>query len=651
MDFRTLAAQHSQTIDNLNQQLTARDKEIGQLQYRLADISEQSRLSAKPGYGGNEHELHDLQIRAKAAEDRSSDLERQLHDVEVRSERNLRRFSKVEAELNQQIATLQAQQAPRQLATVTDAADASAHERVRQELATMRAQRDDLSRRLANLQRQFEEEKKANRRREFGHDMEKIINRDDYDQDDEEPGLPGYPPPPPKQAYRPTSGSSVDAIRASVGPSSSAGTLAPKAIPTANGPPRPAPTSTATSVPKTQANLSERAAFKTRLPKPSPKLGSSTSFPLPHIPDIHWQNADGSYNGLPTPDTTPAPLQASLGKIAVGWNQNFSFRAPATNKSQVSHQPRLASPGSTSNATQPAVDAASSTKATEPGVPRPSLVVKLPTSPKPAKQSEPRSNFAVRLPSPPSLTQQTDLRSSLTIRPKPTSQSPKRKRKRTEKEEVEKELLELRTNSFNFGDDFRVTSTKRLRSARTDTTASSFSQPTYPSVSSQSTCASTSDDCLKLLRPTTLSKNDDFSFKFIAVTSYDCEGSVNGHYLSSDIANDVGELWDAIHSLKDDWGDKKGQDWQWEFEKPGYNFAARPCVTRKLEAKRTNWRKGCEGKYACTDCVAANRPCFTFVGEEDDSVEDWKFWLLPLNEDDRKVAVQEGFEIKNWLNA
>ncbi|KAH9837517.1 hypothetical protein Tdes44962_MAKER08329 [Teratosphaeria destructans] len=639
MDFRTLAAQHSETIDNLNQQLTARDKEIGQLQYRLADISEQTRLSAKSGYGGNEHELHNLQIRVKAAEDRSSDLERQLHDVEVRSERNLRRFSKVEAELDQQIATLQAQQAAEQLATVTDAVDASAHERVQQELATMRAQRDDLGRRLANLQRQFEEEKKSNRRREFEHDMEKAINRNDYDQDDEEPRLPGYSPLPLKQAYRPNNGSSEDAVRASVGPSSSGSTLAPKAIPTANEPPRPAPTSTATS--RTGANSSQRAAFRTRLPKPSPQLAARISFALQRVPDINWQDADGSHNGLHAADIRPAPSQASLGKIAGGWNRNFSFTAPATSKAPVSHRPTLASRGLTSNAYQPTVDVMSSTYAAEPGVPRPSLVVKISTSPEPAKQSELKSNFVVGLPSPPIPAPRTDSRSSLTGRPKPTSQSPKRKRKLTQEEEVEKELLELGANNLELVDEPQGTSTKRLRSARTSTSVSSLSNATYPSVSSQSTTASISN----------LSKNDDFSFEFIAIISYDCEGRVDSHYLSSDIANDVGELWDAIHSLRDHWEDKKGQDWQWEFEKPGYNFAARPCVTRKLEAKRTYWRKGCEGKYACTDCVAANRPCFTFAGEEEASVEEWKFWLLPLHEDDRKVAVEEGFEIRYWLNA
>jgi hypothetical protein len=140
---------------------------------------------------------------------------------------------------------------------------------------------------------------------------------------------------------------------------------------------------------------------------------------------------------------------------------------------------------------------------------------------------------------------------------------------------------------------------------------------------------------------------DFLRFKFKAVTGYtkDSNGdlSLDG-YDSDSISDDLEDLWEQIAEIKDVWEELKGEDWLWEFQKPGYNIKAVTCVTQKLKGKKTTWREDGKGLYACQDCVAANRPCFTFDGELRE------YLLLPLHEEDRRLEREEGFEIRYWLN-
>lgn len=76
------------------------------------------------------------------------------------------------------------------------------------------------------------------------------------------------------------------------------------------------------------------------------------------------------------------------------------------------------------------------------------------------------------------------------------------------------------------------------------------------------------------------------------------------------------------------------------------------CATKHLAGAKTNWRLGCEGKYACKDCVKMGRPCFTFAQIKDEG--SWtmhEFRLLPMHEQDRlKKPVAGQSEVRYWLN-
>ena len=134
------------------------------------------------------------------------------------------------------------------------------------------------------------------------------------------------------------------------------------------------------------------------------------------------------------------------------------------------------------------------------------------------------------------------------------------------------------------------------------------------------------------------------SFAFRAMAYYNSNGDPHG-FKSTELRGLCTELWDRIRELVESWEECKGEFWTYEFTKTGYKAKIQPCVTTKLAGKgRTLWHDAdCEGKFACRKCVAENRPCFTWTGDE--------FWLLPLRNQDRVRQVQKDFEIRYWVNA
>ncbi|PIB00060.1 hypothetical protein CB0940_03173 [Cercospora beticola] len=133
-------------------------------------------------------------------------------------------------------------------------------------------------------------------------------------------------------------------------------------------------------------------------------------------------------------------------------------------------------------------------------------------------------------------------------------------------------------------------------------------------------------------------------FEFQAVTQHYPTGDIDAFHSKEDLSDECEELWARIKKQVDEWEEAKGEDWSFEFQKPGYKLVNPPCITTKLKGKggKSQWRPGCEGKFTCRKCVEEERPCFTWNGEE--------FWLLPLHEQDRKWPVEEGSEIRYWLN-
>ncbi|KAF2213194.1 hypothetical protein CERZMDRAFT_96861 [Cercospora zeae-maydis SCOH1-5] len=133
-------------------------------------------------------------------------------------------------------------------------------------------------------------------------------------------------------------------------------------------------------------------------------------------------------------------------------------------------------------------------------------------------------------------------------------------------------------------------------------------------------------------------------FEFQAVTQHYPSGDIDAFHSKEDLSDECEELWTRIKKQVDEWEEMKGEDWAFEFQKPGYKMVHPPCLTTRLKGKagKTQWRPGCEGKFTCRKCVEEERPCFSWNGEE--------FWLLPLHEQDRKWPVEEGCEIRYWLN-
>ena len=139
---------------------------------------------------------------------------------------------------------------------------------------------------------------------------------------------------------------------------------------------------------------------------------------------------------------------------------------------------------------------------------------------------------------------------------------------------------------------------------------------------------------------------------FKAVTKYEANGDID--YFTLKDLQKCEELWERIGIVKSNWESKAGEDWCWEFIKPGYSPKFPHCVTTKLAKGRTKWVPGCEAKYACKDCVNHGRPCFAFTPKTDLTADGWRYSemrLLPLHNRDRiKPVVVGKTEIRHWLN-
>ena len=176
--------------------------------------------------------------------------------------------------------------------------------------------------------------------------------------------------------------------------------------------------------------------------------------------------------------------------------------------------------------------------------------------------------------------------------------------------------------------------------------ANGFNDPTTPRSRRKESYREDSDEEDDESVDETFESSMDFNFK--AVCTYDEHGGIDALFPSADLNDCVEALWERIRQVQDTWEHKCGEDWQWEFKKPGGNAGAPVCVTRKCLKLRTNWGTGqVAGKYACVHCVGAGKPCFTFVKEGRKKGE---FRLLPLREVDRTKAVTAGLETRYWIN-
>lgn len=73
-------------------------------------------------------------------------------------------------------------------------------------------------------------------------------------------------------------------------------------------------------------------------------------------------------------------------------------------------------------------------------------------------------------------------------------------------------------------------------------------------------------------------------------------------------------------------------------------------MSRALAKKRTKWRIGDDGFFACADCASLGLPCFTWVRDEDEEEEGGEFWCLPVHGGDRYLPLVKGKEIRRWIN-
>ncbi|KAI7218314.1 hypothetical protein KC333_g3666 [Hortaea werneckii] len=172
-----------------------------------------------------------------------------------------------------------------------------------------------------------------------------------------------------------------------------------------------------------------------------------------------------------------------------------------------------------------------------------------------------------------------------------------------------------------------------------------------------------------------------FPIPFIAVTTYEPpttpstidpstgEWSVAEHFLSEELHAEVGELWDRLAVVREKWDVFKGAGWWvgenlsgWlgrkSFTTPvpgrgggrnrqqGGRVFKPACITKMAMngGAITRWREGGEGRFACADCVASRLPCLTWSPRYEAVL------LLPLHERDRVRRVEEGLEIRYWLN-
>lgn len=136
-------------------------------------------------------------------------------------------------------------------------------------------------------------------------------------------------------------------------------------------------------------------------------------------------------------------------------------------------------------------------------------------------------------------------------------------------------------------------------------------------------------------------------FNFIAVCGYSDDGEVAENYTSEELRGVTKALWERIEELQDVWEIPAGDYWQYDFMKKRSRGKS-VCVTQKSRRKATTWRTEGEGKFACSDCVKHNRPCFTYVHGEDGLKGGFR--LLPLHEKDRTQPVFKHQETRYWIN-
>ncbi|KAI7154833.1 hypothetical protein KC352_g27737 [Hortaea werneckii] len=147
------------------------------------------------------------------------------------------------------------------------------------------------------------------------------------------------------------------------------------------------------------------------------------------------------------------------------------------------------------------------------------------------------------------------------------------------------------------------------------------------------------------------------------------EWDVAEYFSSEDIGSELGELWDRLAVVREKWEVFKGPGWPvvagagtggengmgW-LERKSFTSSTRTgeggrgvfkpfCITKMaMGGGQTRWRAGAEGRFACADCVASELPCLSWSPRYDAVL------LLPLHELDRTRGVEEGLEIRYWLN-
>ena len=223
-----------------------------------------------------------------------------------------------------------------------------------------------------------------------------------------------------------------------------------------------------------------------------------------------------------------------------------------------------------------------------------------------------------------------------------------KKRKRSRREELDDELADLETSNL---DQPTLTRRKNRISLREDSDvdmdddlpdASSFVKPPRGALKKQ----------IAALPP-----NLDEHFSFSAICTYKKTGVIDQFFQSEDLS-DCDFLWERINKTKHIWDKNSHGSWSVTIKeavyKSDYNAMKPPCITRKLSRKRTNWRKGYEGMFACRDCVKMGRPCFVWVpdGSTEDALWDkGELRILPLHHEDRTRPVVEGkTEVRYWVN-
>jgi hypothetical protein len=159
-----------------------------------------------------------------------------------------------------------------------------------------------------------------------------------------------------------------------------------------------------------------------------------------------------------------------------------------------------------------------------------------------------------------------------------------------------------------------------------------------------------------------------FAFKFVVSYADDFENPTTnmGFYSSGSMEKAFPPFWALLRTLSEKWEGQAGDCWALEFQKRSIagrkgnedKMPRRFCVNSKLAKLPTNWRPRDKGFWACSDCIVAGRPCFTWVmdkhgaddGEEMLSVPRGEFWCLPVHQDDRNCEFEEEWDIRTWVN-